>query len=167
MSPPTTLTIEFRMVNILQACSPISTKTHVFLMSVLRSTSDHTPLKYRCPFKIVTKSGPLILDTPRSAWMHLNLWVLPATWVAKLRLPLRIWELHHQLASSHGLLQSRLQVMCWGFAEQFLRSLFGWPQHHGLGRSICRQHSSSCKRQKQTKTWILSVLFQQTSITYT
>jgi hypothetical protein len=42
------LTVECRMVNKFSALSPISFKHNVFLLSVLKSTPNHTPLKYRC-----------------------------------------------------------------------------------------------------------------------
>ena len=47
--PPIMLTFESRMVSIFSAHCPISFK-HIFLTSILRSTPNHIPLKYRCPY---------------------------------------------------------------------------------------------------------------------
>ena len=41
-SPPIELTIELGMVNKFWTCSPISCRIHDFLVSILRSTPDHT-----------------------------------------------------------------------------------------------------------------------------
>ena len=46
---PIMLTIEPRMINIFWTHYLISSKTHAVMVSVLRSTPSHKPLKYKCP----------------------------------------------------------------------------------------------------------------------
>ena len=47
--PPIMLIIKLRIVYIFWACNSNLVFKHVFLECVLRSTPNHTPLKYRCP----------------------------------------------------------------------------------------------------------------------
>ena len=57
-----------RLLNLERAHVELSVRsllrTHVFLVSILRSTPSDTPLKYRCLFKMSTRLGPItrVLD---------------------------------------------------------------------------------------------------------
>ena len=54
-SHPIMLTIATLVINNYCPCGPTSCKTHVFWVSVLRSTTMYAPMKYRCMFKMSSR----------------------------------------------------------------------------------------------------------------